>query len=186
MNSSGHITGQCGRLLLGVSYRDPQGYRLNDIEYEGSDQHILVGMGERSTRLLDSENRNLAYPRILWHPWIRTTLLHGLAEVRTKEEAGPRGDRDIIIDHFNGKVILGAAGGRRPDSTPCIGRLFAPTTLFASGGNHLHLEPITFVTTSSRRSPSIRRCSSSDNPASRSAPTLRDPEEAHRLRAEAA
>ena len=82
-----HITGQCGRLLLGVSYRDPQGYRLNDIEYEGSDQHILV----------DSEKRNLAYPRILWHPWIRTTLLHGLAEVRTdwhsigrrtKEEAG--------------------------------------------------------------------------------------------------
>ena len=57
----------------------------------------------------------MAYPRILWHPWIRTTLLHGLAEVRTKEEAGPRGDRDIIIDHFNGKVILGAAGGRRPE-----------------------------------------------------------------------
>ena len=75
--------------LTSVS-RDHQGYRLNDIEYEGSDQHILV----------DSEKRNLAYPRILWHPWIRTTLLHGLAEVRTdwhsigrrtKEEAGPRG-----------------------------------------------------------------------------------------------
>ena len=31
------------------------------------------------------------------------------------KEADPRGDRDIIIDHFNGKVILGAAGGRCPE-----------------------------------------------------------------------
>ena len=51
------------------------------------------------------------------------------------KEADPRGDRDIIIDPFNGKVILGAAGGRRPS------RPFVPTNLFAERDNNLQLEP---------------------------------------------